>query len=78
MLGGLRRSVDRGNLGRIYDATEWEVIQDLVASLDTNGDNLLCSKQLKPNQVATRNWWVQKTVPSLTTSSPLFNKVQGR
>ena len=41
---------------RIYDATEWAEIEAIWASLDANGDGLLCSKQFKPNQGQDKFW----------------------
>jgi hypothetical protein len=41
---------------RIYNATEWAEIQAFVASLDANGEGLLCAKQFKPNQGQDKHW----------------------
>ena len=41
---------------RIYTAEEFADIEALVASVDTNGDGLLCSKQSNPNQGRDKQW----------------------
>jgi hypothetical protein len=41
---------------RIYNAEEWAQIVSLVESVDKNGDDLLCSKQFKPNQGQDKHW----------------------
>ena len=41
---------------RIYNATEWLEIVALIESADANGDDLLCSKQYKPNQGQDKHW----------------------
>ena len=41
---------------RIYDAAEWADIVALIASVDANGDGLLCSKQFGPNQGRDKQW----------------------
>ena len=65
---------------RIYDTAEWVMIQDLVASLDANGDKLLCSKQLKPNQGRDKQWVGPEDGPvtDYIVTAVYDNKVQGR
>jgi hypothetical protein len=41
---------------RIYTAEEWLEIVALIESVDANGDDLLCSKQWKPNQGQDKKW----------------------
>ncbi len=41
---------------RIYDAAEWVEIVALIASVDENGDGLLCSKQFVTNQGRDKKW----------------------
>ena len=41
---------------RIYTPTEFAEIEALVASVDENGDNLLCSKQFGTNQGRDKQW----------------------
>jgi hypothetical protein len=41
---------------RIYNAEELAEIAALVASFDKNGDDLMCSKQFKPNQGQDKHW----------------------
>lgn len=65
---------------RIYDATEWAMIQDLVASVDANGDDLLCSKQLKPNQGRDKHWVGPEDGPvtDYIVTAVYDNRAQGR
>ena len=41
---------------RIYNDAEWAEIVALVASVDANGDGLLCSKQFVTNQGRDKQW----------------------
>ena len=65
---------------RIYDATEWAMIQDLVAAGDLNGDGLLCSKQFKPNQGQDKHWAGPEdgTVTGYVVTGVGDNKAEGR
>ena len=41
---------------RIYNATEWAELGELIAAEDGNGDGLLCSKQFAPNRGQDKQW----------------------
>jgi hypothetical protein len=41
---------------RIYTSVEWLDIIALVESVDANGDDLLCTRQWKPNQGQDKKW----------------------
>src|SRR5688500_15828424 len=66
--------------GRIYNATEWEQIVDLVTGVDTNGDDLLCINQFKPNRGQDKHWVGPEDVgvTDYVVTGILDNKVQSR
>ena len=41
---------------RIYSSDEWLEVIALVESVDANGDDLLCTRQWKPNQGQDKKW----------------------
>ena len=41
---------------RIYTATEFADLEALIVAQDKNGDELLCTKQFKPNQGQDKQW----------------------
>lgn len=65
---------------RIYDATEWAAIEELLAGVDANGDGMLCSKQFKPNQGQDKQWIGPEDVgvTDYVLTLVLDNKAEGR
>ena len=65
---------------RIYNATEWVEIEELVTGVDANGDGLVCSKQFKPNQGQDKHWVGPEDVgvTDYVVTAILDNKAQGR
>ena len=65
---------------RIYDEAEMAEIEALIASVDANGDGLLCTKQFKPNRGQDKQWIGPEdgSISDYVISTFLDNKVAGR
>ena len=65
---------------RIYDEAETAEIEALIASVDANGDGLLCTKQFKPNRGQDKQWIGPEdgNISDYVVSTFLDNKVVGR
>jgi hypothetical protein len=59
---------------RIYSPEEWEMVQELIAAEDGNGDGFLCWKQFEPNQGQDKFWGAEDYVVTLI----LDNRAAGR
>jgi hypothetical protein len=65
---------------RIYTSAERAEIETLIASVDANGDELLCTKQFKPNRGQDKQWIGPEdgNISDYVVSTFLDNKVVGR